>query len=622
MTWRYLGARLVGTLGTLAGVTVLVFFVLRALPGDAVTAKLGTETGVLTGDQLAALERYYGLDQPLWQQFTSWLGSVLTGNLGVSVDSGASVGSLIWSALPVTLELAVLSILISTPIGIALGMVAASRPGRTRDVGVQTFGLLGLAVPEFVIASVAVAALASAFSYFPDPGSYVSLTESVVGNLSQMLYPALVLSVGLVATIMRTTRSAYLEAQDTDFVRTARGKGLSPRRDPAAARAAQRLDPDRDDHRHPVWLPAGRHRDHRADLRATRPGAVAAHRHPAAGLRRRAEHGAVHRGGVRPGEPARRPDLPGPRPTGEAAMSASGSPTPGTPFVAEVEEGAAPGGLRDTARGVWRDPNGRVGLLVTTALALLAGLAVAGLTPNDPVAQHPGDQLVGPSGDYWFGTDQFGRDIASRTFAGIASSLRVAFVAVGGAALVGTVAGVASGYLGGFWDQLTGRLTDVLFAFPATLLALAIIAALGRGWFNTAIAIAIVYIPIFVRVARAPTLAVRELEYISACKVLGFSGRRTLFRHVLPNVSAPVVVQVALALSWAILTEAGLSFLGLGTQPPDASLGLMVSEARNLITTAWWTMVPPALAVVITVVGLNLLGDGLRSALDPKEDRR
>lgn len=228
--WRYLAARLAGTVGTLVGVAVLVFVVLRALPGDAITARLGTETGVLSAEQLAALERYYGIDQPVWQQFTSWLGSVLTGNLGVSVDSGAPVAGLIVDAMPVTIELAVLSILISTPVGIALGMLAASRPGKARDVGVQSFGLVGLAVPEFVIASVAVAALASAFSYFPDPGSFVPLTESVTGNLRQMLYPALVLSVGLVATIMRTTRSAYLEAQNTDFVRTARGKGLSARR--------------------------------------------------------------------------------------------------------------------------------------------------------------------------------------------------------------------------------------------------------------------------------------------------------------------------------------------------------------------------------------------------------
>jgi peptide/nickel transport system permease protein len=230
MTWRYLAARLAGTLGTLAGVAVLVFLILRALPGDAVTARLGTEAGVLTDEQLAALERYYGLDQPLWQQFTSWLGSVLTGNFGVSVGSGEAVSGLMWSALPVTVELALLSILISTPIGVALGVFAATRPGKAGDVGVQSVGLVGLALPEFVTASVVVAVLASAFSYFPDPGTYVPITESVTGNLSQMLYPALVLSVGLVATVMRTTRSAYLEAADTDYVRTARGKGLTPRR--------------------------------------------------------------------------------------------------------------------------------------------------------------------------------------------------------------------------------------------------------------------------------------------------------------------------------------------------------------------------------------------------------
>ncbi len=301
--------------------------------------------------------------------------------------------------------------------------------------------------------------------------------------------------------------------------------------------------------------------------------------------------------------------------------TAAGARTPDG-FAADTGAGAAPGGLRDVLRGVVRDRNGRIGLVITGVLVVTALASTFGLTPQNPLTQHPDHLLESPSGTYWFGTDQFGRDIASRTFAGIAASLRVALLSVALAALVGTVAGVASGYLGGFWDQVVGRLTDVLFAFPAVLLALAIIAALGRGWLNTAIAIAIVYIPIFVRVARGPTLAVRELEYVAACRVVGFSGRRILFRHVLPNVSAPVVVQVALALSWAILTEAGLSFLGLGTQPPESSLGLMVSDARNLVTTAWWTMAAPALAVIVAVIGLNLLGDGLRSALDPKEERR
>jgi peptide/nickel transport system permease protein len=270
---------------------------------------------------------------------------------------------------------------------------------------------------------------------------------------------------------------------------------------------------------------------------------------------------------------------------------------------------------------VWRDRNGRLGLLLSAALTTAALLALAGLTPYDPLAQHTADRLQSPNLSYWFGTDQFGRDITSRTLAGIAASMRVALLAVAISALVGSLLGITAGFLGGVVDAVVGRLADVLFAFPATLLALAIVAALGHGWLNTAVAISVVYTPIFIRVARGPVLSVREQDYVKAGRVLGFSPARLLFRHVLPNVNAPIAVQVTLALSWAILTESGLSFLGLGTQPPQPSLGLMVSEARTLMTEAWWTLTFPAAAIVLAVVAFNLLGDGLRSALDPREAR-
>ncbi|MFL6077998.1 MAG: ABC transporter permease [Mycobacteriales bacterium] len=303
-------------------------------------------------------------------------------------------------------------------------------------------------------------------------------------------------------------------------------------------------------------------------------------------------------------------------------MTSATAPAPGAPQVAaDVHAGVAPAGWRGLLRRIWADRNGRLGLVLTGLVVLLGLLAVAHVTPYDPLAQHTADRLRGPSGKYWLGTDQFGRDIASRTFAGIAASLRVAVVSVALAAVVGTLLGTAAGYFGRWVDAVVGRLTDVLFAFPAILLALAIVAGLGHGWFNTALAIAIVYVPIFVRVSRGPVLSVRESEYVKAGRVLGFSSSRLLFRHVLPNVSAPISVQVTLALSWAILTESGLSFLGLGTQPPDPSLGLMVSDSRNLFTDAWWTLTVPAVAIVLAVIALNLLGDGLRAALDPREAR-
>jgi peptide/nickel transport system permease protein len=226
MTSRWVVSRLTGTMLTLAGVTVVVFVVLRAVPGDAITAAMGIESGTLTAGQRAALERFYGLDESLPMQFVSWLGQMLHGNLGVSLQSGRSVTSLIGAALPVTIELAVLAMLIGVPTGVALGLLAAT--GRRRGAALQALGLFGLAVPEFVLGSIVVALLAQAFNYFPDTGSFVPLTESVGGNLSQMLYPALVIAVGVAATIMRTTRAAYAEVADADFVRTARGKGLRP----------------------------------------------------------------------------------------------------------------------------------------------------------------------------------------------------------------------------------------------------------------------------------------------------------------------------------------------------------------------------------------------------------
>lgn len=271
---------------------------------------------------------------------------------------------------------------------------------------------------------------------------------------------------------------------------------------------------------------------------------------------------------------------------------------------------------------LWSNPNGLVGLAIVTLLVLIAILAALGVTPHPPLAQNAAIRFSPPSSENWLGTDQFGRDVASRVMVGVLASLRVAVLAVAIAAVIGSVAGIAAGFFGGWTDRVVGRITDMLFAFPAILLALAVLAALGRGWVNTVIAVAIVYIPIFVRVARGPVLTVRELEFVKAGRVLGFGSGRLLFRHVFPNITAPLIVQIALALSWAILTESSLSFLGLGTQPPDPSLGLMVSDARTLVTRGWWLMAAPATAIVMAVVGLNLLGDGLRDVLDPTRSTR
>jgi peptide/nickel transport system permease protein len=257
---------------------------------------------------------------------------------------------------------------------------------------------------------------------------------------------------------------------------------------------------------------------------------------------------------------------------------------------------------------------GGILILIMFAISILSAL---GLTPHDPLIQDPVNALQGPSAQYWFGTDQFGRDILSRCMDGMRRSMLVSVVAVSIASLVGVTLGIVGGYFGKFLDGFVVRFSDVIFAFPAILLALAIVNSLGNSWIDTSLAIAVVYTPIFIRVARGPVLTVKEMDYVKAVRILGFSTPKVLFSHILPNVLPPIVIQVALSMSWAILTESGLSFLGLGTQPPDASLGLMVSEAQSLAAFAWWTLAFPSLFITIAVVGLNLVGDGLRDSLDP-----
>jgi len=261
--------------------------------------------------------------------------------------------------------------------------------------------------------------------------------------------------------------------------------------------------------------------------------------------------------------------------------------------------------------------SGIIGAILVFVMVIGALCSAFGWLPHDPLNQNVNDILKGPSGKFWFGTDQFGRDIFSRTLDGLRRSLTVSVVAVSIAAFVGVTLGILGGYLGRWFDMLITRLSDVIFAFPAILLALAIVSSLGNSWVDTALSIAIVYTPIFIRVARGPVLAVKEMDYIKVSRILGYSSPRILIKHILPNVTAPIVVQTALSLSWAILTESGLSFLGLGTQPPDASLGLMVSDAQSLAAFAWWTLLFPSLFITIVVVGLNLVGDGLRDAWDP-----
>lgn len=226
--------------------------------------------------------------------------------------------------------------------------------------------------------------------------------------------------------------------------------------------------------------------------------------------------------------------------------------------------------------------------------------------------------LEGPSWRHPLGTDQFGRDLLSRLLVGARPSVVVAFGAVGCATLAGTTVGVVVGSVGGLADQVAMRAADVLFAFPGLLLAMAVMAVVGPSLRNLVLVLGLVYTPQFMRVARASALAVRREQYVEAAEALGASRWRIVARHVAPNAMAPVLVQISLGLSLAVLAESALSFLGLGIQPPVPSWGNMLSEGRQFMEIAPWNAIAPGLAIALVVLGFNLLGDGLQELLDPR----
>ena len=255
-------------------------------------------------------------------------------------------------------------------------------------------------------------------------------------------------------------------------------------------------------------------------------------------------------------------------------------------------------------------------LLVVVAVVAVTANWIAPFGINDvdvPNALQP------PSGAHWFGTDELGRDVLSRVLVATQASMRIAVVSVAFAVVVGVAVGIVAGFRGGWLDTVLMRVVDVMFAFPVLLLALAIIAILGPGVTTTMLAIGIVYTPIFARVARASTLGVRTEPYVAVSRAMGAGDLHILRRHILPNISGPLIVQTSLSLAFAILSEAALSFLGLGIQPPQPSLGRMIFDSQGFVTMAWWMAVFPGAAIFAIVLAFNLFGDGLRDVLDPKQ---
>jgi len=262
----------------------------------------------------------------------------------------------------------------------------------------------------------------------------------------------------------------------------------------------------------------------------------------------------------------------------------------------------------------------KIGLSIIVLLAVMAIFAPK-LAKFDPTEQHLVQRLLGPSPQFLLGTDDLGRDVFSRMVHGIRISLTVGIVAVSIAVVIGTILGLTAGYFGGWIDSLIMRFVDIMLCFPAFFLILIVIAFLEPNIYNVMIVIGATSWPGLTRLVRAEVLSLRERDYIQAAKLLGLSNVRIFFVHLLPNAVYPIIVSATLGVGDAILTESGLSFLGLGVQPPMASWGQMLTAGKEYIYMAWWLSLFPGLAILITVLSFNLLGEGLRNVLDPRQNQ-
>ena len=273
--------------------------------------------------------------------------------------------------------------------------------------------------------------------------------------------------------------------------------------------------------------------------------------------------------------------------------------------------------LRMAGRRFWRNANARTGFGLVVFFALIAVMAPR-VAPEGIDQENLASRLKPPSSAHLFGTDELGRDVFSRVLYGARISMTVGFVAVAGALLTGATLGITAGYMGGWVEGLIMRLMDVMLAFPSIILAIGIVAMRGPGLNNTILAVSVVNIPIYARVARASTLSIKEHEYVTAVRALGARAWRILFRAILPNGASPLVVQATLGVASAILDAAALGFLGLGAQPPTPEWGAMLSDSYKYLLTAFWAALAPGAAIALVVLSFNLAGDGLHDALDPR----
>ena len=584
---------------TLLVVSLVIFLVTEILPGDVAVMMLKQSA---TPEGLARIRNELGLERPAHVRYLDWVGGVLRGDWGDSYVHKKPITDIMGRRLWHSAILAVFAFVIGVPTAVAAGIWAGVRPDTKVDRLVSMTSLVGISVPEFVTGVLLMLLLATTLHLLP-PSSLILPGTSPFTRPQILILPTLTITAVVFAYVMRMTRANVIEVMQTDYVRTAILKGL-PMRRVILRHVLQN-----------AMLPT-------ITIIATNFGWMLGgliivenvFAYPGIGqlvlwaINNRdiplLEGGTACRRYLRFLQSGGRLELRGSRSAGEVSIMV-------TRTLAATGRR-----VRYALRLTLRTWAGRIALPIVLLHIMLAFIG-PWLAPYSPTEfQRPLEmyQLAPPSSQFWFGTDQFARDVFSRVLCGATSiiGLSVASCALG--ITLGTVIGMSSGYKGGRVDEIVMRIVDGMYAFPTLLLALLVLSTLGSSNLNIILTIGIAFTPGPARVMRSTTLSLKTMEFVQNARLRGESTPYIIFREILPNVLPTLGVEATVRLSYAILTVASLGFLGMGVQPPSPDWGLTISESRPFLANAPWVALFPAAAVASLVVGVNLLTDGIRQA--------
>ena len=611
---RYVAARLIQLLFVLIGVSIVVFVTMHLLPGDVAQLLLGDHA---TNEQLQRLREQLGW---ISRYGCSTAASCSRRCAATSASRFRATGRR-WTTcstgFPVTLQLALASLLLASLCGVPVGVLAAMRQGSRFDAVVMTLTLFGVSMPIFWLGLMLLVLFAAGLGWLPVGGlmpvgldppritgmsvidSLLSGNATMIGaSLRHMLLPAVTLASVPLALIARITRAEVLSAATADHVRTARAKGVTD--------AGVTLRHILRNAAIPIVTVIG------LQLGLLLSGAVLTETiYSLPGLGRlmvdsilSRDYSVVQAGALFIAVLFVLVNLGSISCMRRSIRASAGH---------ERHHRIAAGVIRRALRGT----GARFGLAIAVVFLALTVFAPL-VAPFDPYEQDLSNALSPPSALHWFGADQYGRDTLSRILYGTRTALLAIVMADGLALLLGGALGLVAGYAGGRVDALIMRLVDVLLAFPYLLLALIIVAVLGPSLTNSVIAIGIIYTPQYARLMRGQVLSVQAADFVVAARAIGAGRLRVMLRHVLPNSFTPVLVLATLQSGAVVVETAGLSFLGLGAQPPSPDWGALLAEGHGYFLTAWWIATFPGMAIFLVVVGFNLLGDALRDQYDPR----